>query len=107
MKSKLVKLCSLLVLAAFVLGACGGTPAAPAGQPAEATDIPAIQSNGEVMAEGRIVPRQSVELAFASNGQLEEVLVPEGAMVKAGEVIARLGNRESLESSVASAELDL
>lgn len=103
MKPKFLKLCSLLASASFLLSACGGTPA----EPAAATDIPAAQAEGEVLAEGRIVPRQSVELAFASNGQLAEVLAQEDATVKAGDVIGRLGDRESLESRVAAAELEL
>jgi multidrug resistance efflux pump len=85
--------------------ACGGLPGATgAGTP---TPIPTVFSEIEIVAEGRIVPRDSVQLAFFTNGQVDEVLVEEGDQVTAGEVVARLGNREQIEASIAGAEAEL
>ncbi len=44
---------------------------------------------------------------FDSAGEIAEVLVEEGDVVKKGDVLARLGNREPLEANVASAKLEL
>jgi multidrug resistance efflux pump len=60
-----------------------------------------------VVVEGRLVPRESEQLAFFTNGQVEEILVEEGDQVKKGDVLARLGNREAIEASIAAAEAEL
>jgi len=60
-----------------------------------------------VIAEGRLVPNETVQLSFVTAGQLVEILVSEGTDVKTGDVIARLGDREPLEASLAAAELEL
>lgn len=54
--------------------------------------------------EGRILPSKSVSLAFKVSGQVAEVLVEEGDVIDAGQVIARLGDREVLEANLANAE---
>ena len=41
---------------------------------------------------------------WKASGQVAEVLVQEGNQVKAGDVIARLGDREVLEASLANAQ---
>ncbi len=103
------KLCFAIVLLTLVglaLAAC----TAPGGQSnpeAQATALPPVVSDVNMVAEGRLVPSQAVELAFASSGRLAEVLVEEGEQVKAGDVIARLGDREPLESNVAAAQMEL
>jgi multidrug efflux pump subunit AcrA (membrane-fusion protein) len=66
-----------------------------------------VASDIEVVAEGRIVPRESVELSFFTSGQVEEIMVEEGDLVQAGDVVAVLGNREELEAGIANAELEL
>ena len=95
-----------LMLAVLALAACNA-PGAQDSPEAQATAIPPVVSDLNIVAEGRLAPHQEVELAFAASGELAEVLVEEGAQVQAGEVIARLGNREPLESNVAAAELEL
>jgi multidrug resistance efflux pump len=93
----------LLVLLGLALAACGGAAAPQAAAP---TEIPPVIADVNIVAEGRLVPRESVEIAFASGGEVAEVLVEEGDVVAAGDVLARLGNREPLESSVAAAEME-
>jgi multidrug resistance efflux pump len=60
-----------------------------------------------VVAEGRLVPKDSVQLSFVTGGRVAEITVAEGDVVKAGDVIARLGDREPLEANLAGAELEL
>lgn len=60
-----------------------------------------------IRVEGRLVPNQIRNLSFASSGQVEHVLVEEGEMVQAGEVLARLGSDEQVASGLATAELEL
>ena len=97
-RSKIVIIISLL-FAALLLSAC--QPAQPA-QPEAAILPPA-----EVLAQGRVEPIETQEAAFAIPGQVVEVLVKEGDPVKAGDVLARLGDRTPKEASVANAELEL
>jgi multidrug efflux pump subunit AcrA (membrane-fusion protein) len=94
------------MLSGLLAAACGAIPS-PGGEEAVPTDIPVVVSDIEIEAEGRIVPNESVQLSFFTNGQVEEILVEEGDLVKAGDVLARLGNREELEAGIANAEAEL
>jgi multidrug resistance efflux pump len=96
---------ALFITASLALAACGGMPGQTPG--AAPTPLPPVTADAAIVAEGRIVPRESVELSFFTSGQVTEVLVEEGDMVKAGDVVAYLGDREQLESSIANAELEL
>lgn len=103
MKTKTLLSVIILLVAALLLAACGS----PAGQSGnDPTVVPVVQDFG-VMAEGRLVPRESVQMSFVTGGQVAEILVAEGALVKSGDVIARLGNREPLDANLAAAELAL
>ncbi len=92
---------SLLLLVALLLSACGAqaTPTA--------TPPPAVADDFAVIAEGRLRPRQYVQLAFVGAGRIAEVLAAEGEVVAAGQVIARLETSESLRAQVASSQLEL
>jgi multidrug resistance efflux pump len=54
-------------------------------------------------AEGRVLPNQFANLSFEVNGQVAEILIKEGDMVKAGAVIARLKN-DSLRAAIDQAQ---
>lgn len=101
-----IKQLLFLSLAAFILAACSMLPAA-ATPPPEATLAPIEVSDSAIIAEGKIVPKDSVDLAYVTSGQVAEVLVQKGDLVKAGNVLARLGNRAPLEAAIAAAELEL
>jgi HlyD family secretion protein len=105
MKEKLSILAVIAILGGLLLSACGG--AAPAGQDAAATEVPVVTTSNEIVAEGRIVPNESAQLAFFTSGQVAEILVEEGDQVKKGDVVARLGNREEIEASLANAQVEL
>ncbi len=90
---------SLLVLS-VLLAACS-TNSTPTATP-ELT--PAEASLNEVVAEGKLLPAPSVELAFVQSGVVDEVLAEAGQEVTAGDVIARLQNIEAMQAEVARAE---
>lgn len=106
MRSKLILNTVLLLLVGLLAAACGSIMPSSADQ-AEPTDIPVVIADTEVVAEGRLVPHQFVNLAFKAGGQVAEVLVNEGESIASGEVIARLTNQEQLEAAVAGAEMEL
>ena len=109
--TKILVLASLSVLVATILlGACSavgqltgssGTPAADASQIPVVTEAPTITS------EGRLVPSEDLALSFSQPGPVAEVLVEEGQQVKAGDVLARQGEREKLQAAIEASNLEL
>lgn len=106
MKSKTFTSLSLIVLISLLVSACGSLPGGQGAGPTE-TPLPIVDTNTQIVAEGNIVPKESATLAFFTAGQVEEVLVDEGDQVKAGEVVARLGDREQVEAAIAAARAEL
>lgn len=88
MKSKIIPLVLLVVVALFLLIGCGSAQptATPAATP---TVAPVVDSSG-VSAEGHVVPLDKVNLSFASGGHVAKILVEKGDQVKAGQVLAEL-----------------
>jgi HlyD family secretion protein len=78
-----------------------GAQATPTGQPTMA----AVQSAGNVIAEGSVVPAQDADLAFTTGGMVAEVLVKEGQTVQAGQTLARLSGSQPLQAALSAAEL--
>ncbi len=101
---------TLLLASALLLGACrGSAPTAAAPTPLPVTQSAdsgssAPRSGFGIEVEGRVVPDSSLNLSFKATGQVAEVLVQEGDLVKTGDVIARLGDREVLEANLANAQ---
>ncbi|MFH2102949.1 MAG: efflux RND transporter periplasmic adaptor subunit [Chloroflexota bacterium] len=58
-----------------------------------------------VIAEGRIVPADFLNLTFAVRGHVEAILVEEGQQVRAGQVLVRLADQEQAEAALAAAHL--
>jgi multidrug resistance efflux pump len=75
-------------------------------QPATPTPAPVSPKGGAVVVEGHLVPRDWTNLFFYAPGKVAEVLVKEGGLVKKGDVLARLGDREGLAAAVTAAELE-
>lgn len=100
----------LLLLAAVLLQACQVLPVANAGagDGADMDGVGASQSDEStvVIAEGRLLPRETAWLAFGGPGLVAEVLVGEGEQVSQGDVLARLNGRERVEAQLAAAELE-
>ena len=105
MKSKLLPFLSILILGSLVLAACSSLPGGAGA--ATPTAIPVVVADSQIVAEGRIVPKEYKDLAFFGNGQVDEVLVNEGDLVQKNLVVARLGNREQLAAAIAAAESEL
>lgn len=93
----------LFLLFALVLSACGGqAQAAPDSQ-----TVPTVTADLDVIVEGNLVPADYLAIPFALSGRVDEILVAEGELVQEGEVLLRLGARESFEAAVAAASLEL
>ena len=98
---------SLLVLAILTITGCQAkTPTATEAQVQAETPIQAEDNTGLITAEGKLVPKENVNLSFATGGQVKEVLVKEGEKVSAGQVLATLDTTEA-QLNVQQAEADL
>ncbi len=96
-KYAFILILSLVLL--IPLSACGG----------EETPTPAPEESislDQVIAEGHILPIRDIQLHFAAQGTVDEILVEEGEEVRADQVLLRLGDRESAEASLKAAELE-
>jgi multidrug resistance efflux pump len=104
MKHKTLMILALLASAALLTGCSQGSQSRAAAQD---QTVPVVTASPNIVAEGSVVPNQSSWLVFARPGRVAEVLVEEGQDVEAGQVIARLGDRQQLEASLAGTELEL
>jgi HlyD family secretion protein len=104
MKRNILFFLSLLVLSAAAAG-CTQVPQSRA--VAQDQPIPVVTASPNVVVEGQVVPKNSSWLVSVQPGKVTEVLVEEGDAVSSGDVIARLGDREQLEASLAAARLEL
>jgi len=75
------------------------------GQTPEPTPVPTPVEQSGVIAEGNIVPEEIINLSFAVSGKVSEILISEGDAVESGQVLARLGDIESLQAQLDSAQL--
>jgi len=103
MNTILDKFIVVFLLTTFLLSACGDE----VGEASENIDVPVVVDEFDIVAEGRLVPYQLVQLSFATSGQVDEVLVLEGDEVEANQILARLGGSEELQVRLAEAELEL
>jgi multidrug efflux pump subunit AcrA (membrane-fusion protein) len=102
MKTMRRRLVFILFVAGLVLSACGGAATTPTSEAP-----PVVVDDIAVIAEGRLLPKESRQLSFSTGGKVVEILVAEGAQVQEGDVIARLENSEALQAQVAQAQLEL
>jgi multidrug resistance efflux pump len=91
-----------LVVLGLALGACGG-----AAQATQEAEVPIVVDASNVIAEGMLVPEDSVELAFKTGGVVAQVLVAEGDTVEADQPLALLANAEAAQAAVTAAQLEL
>ena len=89
----------VLVGLTLVLAACSSQPTVTP----VPTGLPPVKDSAAISSEGRVEPLQLANLSFATGGEVAEVLVKEGDVLQAGDVIARL-NTDALQSAVARAE---
>lgn len=109
MKNKNWFVIGFVILAMLIIAGCSSLPMmGNQEQPtAVATQESVEEFTNTITAEGRVVPKDSVELAFTTTGQVDEVLFQEGEQVKNGDVLARLSGKKQLEAVIASAEYEL
>ena len=96
---------SAIISLSILLAGCALLPGA-APQTTQAI-VPVAEQTSGVIVEGHVTPRDHANLFFTSGGEVVEILVKEGETVTQGQVLARLGDRESFEAQVAAAELEV
>jgi HlyD family secretion protein len=101
---KIIKFFALAALA-LTLNACASTAA----NKAAATAIPTVTASNITVAQGRLEPIRFTDIALNASGLVSEVLVKEGDIVTAGQVIARLksNDAQTLETAQAKALKEL
>src|SRR5512142_2194473 len=92
----------VLVSLSLLLAACSSAAKSPA---ATATAIPTITADSTIIAEGRLEPVRSAEIAFNGSGVISEVPVEEGQAVKKGDALIRLGDESDRNYAAAKLEL--
>jgi multidrug resistance efflux pump len=105
-KSNLRYFLVLVLLASFLLSGCNAIKQVTSPEPT-VTPAPVKQDVSTVIAEGHVVPQDYANLYFTVPGEVMEILVKEGDQVTKGINLARLGDRQSYEASLATAELAL
>lgn len=95
-----------LLLGSVMLSGCQAIKNMTSPEPTVAP-APVKQDDSTVIAEGHVVPSDFTNLYFTTAGQVTEILVKEGEQVSKGDTLAHLGDRQSFEANLASAELDL
>jgi len=88
MKKKLTSLWFILLMAVLALTGCQSQ--ASASDLAQTPEPGSANSPTSTVAEGRLLPIQSVDLSFSSPGRVAEILVQAGEQVRRGQTLARL-----------------
>jgi HlyD family secretion protein len=102
---RLIFIPGFLILLTSILVGCGSQPEPVQTEITPESGIRAAE--GEIVAEGEVVPIRFVSLSFPSSGIVEEIFYDEGQDVAEDEIIARLQGKERLLANVATAELEL
>lgn len=109
-KSILLPVISLILLGLFS-SSCDSVmeilPSTSTEETPRITPNPLLLTDSEISVEGRLVPTDSLELAFATGGQIEEVYVHQGDNVLKGDILAKLKGSEQIAAQIAAAELEL
>jgi HlyD family secretion protein len=100
---KLMAASMLLFIVAIVLAGCGAAPATPA---TPTTVAQPVKATSTIVAEGKVVPVKSANLAMTTGGIAAEVLVKEGDRVTANQTLVRLASAQQ-QAAVATAQASL
>ena len=92
---------AIMIGAGLLLAGCSGGNA-PAATP---ESVPTVIADSTIIAEGRLEPVRSAEIAFTASGVVGDVLVQEGQAVTKGETLIRLG--DEADTNYAAAQLEL
>jgi multidrug resistance efflux pump len=99
-----IKIFSIFLLVALALSSCSVFETQST---AESTPVPIVEDSGLVISQGNLVPKDHMYLAFPTGGHIEEVLVNQGDRVTAGQVLARLGDRQPYEANLTAAQMEV
>jgi multidrug resistance efflux pump len=87
----------LLAATVLVLSGCST-------KTAQAASLPTTSQPNVMVAEGRLLPVNSLDQSFPISGQIAEVLVKDGDAVKVGQVLARLSSSPEAALALARAK---
>lgn len=90
----------LVGVVTLALSACSPTSAEP-------TTEPQVAQPQGLIAEGRLLPLNSLDQSFSVPGQVAEVMVEDGDVVTAGQELARLADAPDAEAVLARAEMEV
>lgn len=93
-----------LVFSLIVLAAAALALTACSSEDAQATPAPVVAQANVLIAEGRLMPFNVLDHAFSLPGQVAEVMVQDGDVVEAGQVLARLTDSPEAALALARAE---
>jgi multidrug resistance efflux pump len=96
------KLLITLIGLSLLFTACSSAGNGPGAATPEA--IPTVIADSAIIAEGRLEPIHYAEIAFNASGVVSEVLVEEGAPVRKGDTLIRLGGES--DATYAAAQLE-
>lgn len=99
---KLRLLIPVLVLVTLVLAGCAGSN--PFAASPTSTPLPPVETGGAMSVEGRVIPRQYVDLAFTAPGRIDAIQVREGDLVEAGALLMKQANPEPIQAQLANAK---
>ncbi|MFZ2096656.1 MAG: efflux RND transporter periplasmic adaptor subunit [Anaerolineales bacterium] len=99
-----LKVFIIFMFIALLLSSCSALGGAST---PESTPIPVVTDNGAVISQGNLVPKDYMYLAFPGGGHIAEILVKQGDKVTAGQVLARLGDRQQYQANLTAAQLEL
>jgi len=97
---KFTVLLSIFVVVGLILSGCSPKAADPV--------VQATTAQPEyLIAEGRVLPVNSMDLFFTTFGRIQEVLVSDGEMVQAGQVLAKLKPSPEVQVALSKANQDV
>ncbi len=102
MKKTMVSFLSFIIMLSLLLSACSSVKPTATPEPASKEAF-----NPLVSATGVVVPAKWATLAMPTGGLLADVLIQEGEMVTAGQVLTRIDGQEAAQAMLASAKSDL
>ncbi len=95
----------LMLLVTWLLSGCE-FPSGDATETPIPTESVIDETEAAFRVEGRLVPKNYLDLSLPVSGQVAEIFVNEGDAVAAGEVLLRLKGDQAIEARVAAAELE-
>jgi len=97
-------LSSVTLMLIFILTACSNKTAASTSTSALTSTSAPSGTNSQLIAEGKLMPKQSLDESFTIPGEIARVLVKDGDKVSSGQVLASLSNTAPAQLALAQAQ---